>query len=180
MFQGADPGVGWKMNDPIFGTPTTLGACVPNVRNSVTEGDYIFVVSGRVSKIKQFIVGGFQVEEKITAKDAYRRFPQYRQKVRDNTIEGNIIVNSKGEHNGIDLHNNFEKRIQNYIVGGNSIYLSEDKEIEIAREETLNKLSEIFKRKGKSVHEIIARWRKLDEIQINGLKDWLNEIRMKD
>src|SRR5689334_4451772 len=55
MAAGADPGHGWVMNDPIFGDVPTLGACVPNIRRVVEEGDYIFVVSGRVRNERQFV-----------------------------------------------------------------------------------------------------------------------------
>ena len=97
MFPGADPGMGWKLNDPIFGAAPTLGACVPNIRRAVVAGDHIFVISGRTSGVRQYIVGGFQVAEKISALAAYGRFPDLRQRVReDGTLNGNIIVTPDG------------------------------------------------------------------------------------
>jgi 3-oxoacyl-[acyl-carrier protein] reductase len=67
MYQGADPGMGWKMTDPIYVPIPTLGACMPNIRRAVTLGDYVFSISGRVEGVKQYVVGGFAVEEKINA-----------------------------------------------------------------------------------------------------------------
>ncbi len=43
MYAGADPGHGWVLNDPVLGTVPTLGACVPNIRRVVKQGDYIFL-----------------------------------------------------------------------------------------------------------------------------------------
>ena len=78
MFAGADPDKGWRMTDPILTPVPTLGACVPNIRRLVVTGDHIFVVSGRTRKVQQYVVGGFQVAEKIDALTAYHRFPENR------------------------------------------------------------------------------------------------------
>ncbi len=72
MFKGADPAQGWVMTDPIFGPVPTLGACMPNVRRVVERGDYIFVVSGQAVGVKQYIVGGFEVDKKINALNLLR------------------------------------------------------------------------------------------------------------
>src|SRR5690348_15731702 len=97
MYEGADPGQGWTMNDPILDGKPTLGACMPNIRRSVDEGDYIFVVSGRVKNIRQFVVGGFQVEEKISTLAAYRRFPENHLAVENGQVVGNIIIDQNGK-----------------------------------------------------------------------------------
>src|SRR5262245_28408577 len=97
MFAGADPGRGWRLTDPIFGKVPTLGACVPNVRRAVAIGDYVFNISGRVPGVRQYVVGGFEVDEKISALAALSRFPENKQlRLDDGTLQGNIIVNSDG------------------------------------------------------------------------------------
>ena len=177
MGAGADPGKGWVMNDPIFGDVPTLGACVPNIRRAVEVGDYIFVVSGKVQQVQQFIVGGLRVDEKISALAAYKRFPEYRLNLGDDgNLRGNIIVDGKGQHHPLDGHNNFERRIQNYIVGKDPIVLERPSEQQAAREDTVNFLSHLFGKKGRQVFEIIGRHRKMDEAQVKRTINWLKEI----
>jgi hypothetical protein len=183
MFKGADPGQGWTLTDPIFGPVPTMGACMTNIRRAVTEGDYIFVISGRVQGVKQYLVGGFQVDKKIDALAAYRRFPQNRQRrMPDGTLRGNVIVDSQGRQNPIDYHSNFERRVENYIVGKNPILIETPHQTAIAREQTLGLLSEVFRARGKKVSDIISRWRRLDQEQIERLREWLlamkNQSRM--
>jgi hypothetical protein len=181
MFAGADPGQGWEMNDPIFDNPPTLGACMPQIRRNVEQNDHIFTISGRTSGVKQYLVGGFQVQEKIDAMLARDRFPQYRQRLKeDGSISGNIIVDSEGKQNKFDYHEgNFQKRIENYIIGKNPIYFTKQKEIEAARgKETMKILREVFKMKGGSIpFDIIGRWRKMDENQIELLTSWIRDIK---
>lgn len=178
MFKGADQSQGWVMTDPIFGPVPTLGACMPNIRRVVEQGDYIFVVSGQVVGVRQYVVGGFEVDKKINALAAYKQFPQNRQrKLADGSLRGNIIVNADGSRSEVDYHSEFEKRVENYIVGKNPVALETPNEVTIARDETLRILGEIFKKRGKTVAEIIARWRKLDSAQIEQLREWLLEIK---
>jgi hypothetical protein len=180
MFRGADPGVGWKMTDPLFGKVPTLGACMPNIRRAVVPGDYVFVVSGLVPGVQQYVVGGFRVAEKINALEAFERFPGNRmRKLNDESLAGNVIVTSDGKQNKLDYHSNFEKRIENYIVGRDPIALESHEEIESGREQTLEVLGEVFKSKAKSVHDVIARWRRLDEKQIDSLVGWLRDIKQE-
>src|SRR5688572_14539987 len=116
MFAGADPGVGWRMTDPIFGRTPTLGACMPNVRRLVVPGDHIFVVSGRVKNVQQYVVGGFKVAEKIDALAAYHRFPENRMKRSlGGEMEGNIITLPDGTQNPVDYHEGFAERVRNYV-----------------------------------------------------------------
>jgi hypothetical protein len=75
---GADPALRDNLNDPLFSKIPTLGACMPNIRRLVTRGDFIFVVSGRTPAVQQYVVGGFRVEERISALAAYDRFPENR------------------------------------------------------------------------------------------------------
>lgn len=180
MYQGADPGKGWVMTDPIFGSKPTLGACMPNVRRSVTKGDFIFSISGRIKNVQQFLVGGFSVEAKINALTAVELFPEnLLRKEEDGTLRGNIIVDANGNRLKDDYHANWEKRIENYIVGTNPIYFQTEKEIEEARKETLGLLQDIFKSDSTKVSEIISRWRKLDEKQIENIVKWMNAIKKK-
>jgi hypothetical protein len=178
MFKGADPGKGWQMTDPIFGKVPTLGACMPNIRRVVTPGDYIFVISGQAEGVTQYVVGGFEVAEKINAMAAYKRFPGNRQHLLpDGSLRGNIIVDSNGKHSSVDYHNNFEKRVENYIVGKNPLVLETPKEIVRARKETLDVLSTVFKKTGRRISDIIGRWRRLDDLQIGQMLDWMQSLK---
>jgi hypothetical protein len=180
MFRGADPGQGWRMTDPIFGKVPTLGACMPNIRRIVTAEDYLFVISGRVVGVHQYVdvVGGFQVAEKINALAAYQRFPQYRQQqLSDGSLSGNIIVQEDGSHSEVDYHSNFEKRVENYIIGKNSLAIETPEEIARARSETLDILSDIFQKPGQKIYDIIGRWRRLDEGQIGQLIEWIQDVK---
>lgn len=177
MFQGADPGQGWRLTDPIFGKKPTLGACMPNIRRVVTEGDHIFAISGRVDGVRQYVVGGFEVQEKINALAAYRRFPENRQRREsDGRLAGNIIVTEDGSRSPIDYHGNFAKRLDNYIIGCNPVMLQTKSQIEQGRAETLDFLSDLFQRKGTRLAEITGRWRRLDENQVNVVRNWLGRI----
>jgi len=178
MYQGADPGEGWEMTDPIYGKTPTLGACMPNIRRVVQRGDYIFSISGRVKDVRQYVVGGFSVDEKINALAAYERYPQNRMKVDEQgKLKGNIIIDQNGKHLSIDYHTNHEKRIENYIIGKNPVFLDKEKEIKKAREETILVLNDLFGKQEDSVSKIIGRWRKLDSAQIKDLLGWMNQIK---
>lgn len=177
MYAGADPSQGWILNDPIFGTTPTLGACVPNIRRAVKVGDHIFVISGRVDGLKQFVVGEMQVAEKINALAAFRRFPEYRLRPHENgQVIGNIIVDGRGKHHALDDHANFEKRIENYLVGRNPVVLQTSSQFKAARAETMDVLSELFQRKGTRPFDIIGRYRKMNDDQVEQLRAWLKRI----
>ncbi len=178
LYAGADPGRGWMLNDPIFGKTPTLGACVPNVRRSVEVGDWIFAISGRVVGERQFVVGGFRVREKIDALAAYRRFPEnHLRRAENGQLLGNIIVNADGSHHLDDQHANFERRLENYIVGGDPIVLEASQEVECAREETLSTLGRLFGREGNRVFDIIGRGRKMDPQQVEELRSWMGSLK---
>jgi len=177
MYAGADPSRGWVMNDPIFGTSPTLGACVPHIRRAVSVGDHVFVISGRVPGERQFVIGSFEVAEKINALAAFRRFPEYRLKPHENgQVVGNIIVDSRGNHHRLDEHKNFENRIENYIVGRNPLVLQTPAQFKAAKEETIDLLSDVFERNGRRVFDIIGRYRKMDESQVEQMRMWLKRL----
>lgn len=178
MYSGADPSQGWTMTDPIYGKVPTLGACMPNIRKSVEKNDYIFSISGKIQNVKQYVVGGFSVDEKINALAAFNRLPENRMHINPTgVLSGNIIVDENGKHVEADYHSNYEKRIENYIIGKNPIVIEGEKQVEKAREETLYMLNQLFGKEESSVYKIIARWRKLDEAQIKDLLGWMNDIR---
>jgi hypothetical protein len=177
MYEGADPGHGWVMNDPIFGDVPTLGACVPHIRRAVHVGDYIFVVSGRVSNERQFVVGGFKVAEKIDALKAFRRFPENRLHLDENgNLLGNVIVDNRGKHHPLDEHDNFENRIENYIVGADPLVLETPTQQRAARRETIDFLTKLFGKGGPRVYDVIGRHRKLDEQQVSQMLVWLKDL----
>lgn len=179
MYAGADPGHGWVMNDPIFGKVPTLGACVPNIRRAVDEGDYIFVVSGRVTGEKQFVIGGFKVDEKIDALAAYKRYPENRLRVvskGQGQVLGNIIVDGRGNHHPLDSHSHFEKRIENYLVGCDPVVLETPAQFKASRHETIDLLGHLFQKRGDRVCDIIGRYRKMDQSQVEQMLDWLKDL----
>jgi hypothetical protein len=176
LYKGADPSEGWIFNDPIFGSPPTLGACVPNIRRVVEPDDWVFCISGRVPGYVPYVVGGFRVQEKINALEAHKRFPQYRlHKGQNGQVLGNVIVDSAGSHHPLDDHSNFESRLDNYLVGADEVCVSSEN-VERAREETLPTLSDIFKKPGNRSYDIVPRLRKLDENQVEHMRDWLADL----
>ena len=178
MFSGADPGQGWTMTDPIYGKVPTLGACMPNIRRSVEQDDYIFSVSGKVLNVKQYVVGAFSVDEKINALAAYKRLPENRMHVgTQGTLFGNIIVDANGHHLDCDYHKDHERRIENYIIGKDLVVIEGEKQVEKAREETLYVLNQLFGKNEDTIRKVLGRWRKLDEAQIKDLLNWMNDIR---
>ena len=177
MYAGADPGHGWTLNDPIFGSTPTLGACVPHIRRAVNVGDHIFVISGRVPGERQFVVGEFEVAEKIQALAAYRRFPENRLKREvAGQLLGNIIVDSRGRHHPLDEHENFKSRIENYVVGRNPLVLETPAQFRAGREETVDVLSEVFNKDGNRPFDIIGRYRRMDADQVARMREWLKDL----
>jgi len=178
MFKGADPGMGWQMTDPILGKTPTLGACMPQIRRAVVPGDMIFSISGRVNGVHQYVVGGFEVAEKIDALAALARFPENKQrKLDDGRLAGNIIINADGSRSEVDYHTNFERRLDNYVVGRRPVVLTKPAEIEQAREETLGVLADVFGKKADRLFDITGRWRRLDEKQVEKLLTWMRDVK---
>ncbi len=173
MFAGADPGAGWVMTDPMLGKTPTLGACMPNIRRAVVAGDHIFFISGRISGLPQYVVGGFEVSEKIDALAAYSRFPQNRMREEDGGLRGNIVVREDGSKNPIDYHSNFAARVNNYIVGRDLRAIDGAPSVGRAREGTLPLLRKLFARQGATVHAVLGRWRRLDPEQIGEIYQFI-------
>ena len=67
---GYDPQLGKHVKDPYLGPKASLGACRPDIRRQVKEGDHLFVISGKLPNVRQFVMGGFEVVQKI---DAHKR-----------------------------------------------------------------------------------------------------------
>ncbi len=178
---GFDPEKGKHVKDPYLGNVPTFGACMPNIRKQAQPGDSIFVISGKMPNIPQYIMGGLEVKEKINVKEAYRRFPEHHLFRReDRQLTGNIIVDSQGDQHFLDNHKNFDSRIENYIVGKNPILLDQPEEINACREGTLDLLKELFNKTGDMPINIIGRWRKLDEKQVERLRNWLLSLKSAD
>ena len=182
--RGADPALRNDLNDPIFGEVPTLGACMPNIRRSVEKGDHVFVVSGKTAGVQQYVVGGFEVDEKITALAAYDRFPRNRIRRRpDGQLVGNIIVNADGSRSALDEHNEdddqaFERRIRNYVVGSRAVAMTSMEEVQRARDETMVKLAQVLQRAPSNrIIDLLGRWRRLDETQVRELITWLSGIK---
>lgn len=90
---GYDPQLGKHVKDPYLGPNPSLGACRPDIRKQLSRGDHIFVISGKVPFANQFVMGGFEIAEKIDALTAYHQFPEQRLQTRtDGQLTGNIII----------------------------------------------------------------------------------------
>jgi hypothetical protein len=175
MFGGADPGAGWVMTDPMFGKRPTLGACMPNVRRLVVPGDHIFVISGRTEGLRQYVVGGFEVSEKIDALAAYERFPENRMREDEGKLRGNIVVRQDGSRNPIDYHSSFASRVRNYVVGKNPHVVDGEASVAAARDRTLPLLRRLFDKEGDNVYSVLGRWRKLEPKQIDSIYKFIDK-----
>jgi hypothetical protein len=176
---GYDPQLGRHIKDPTLDNPPSLGACRPDIRRRLAPGDHLFVISGKVKDADQFVIGGFEIEEKIDAQEAYRRFPEQRLRRReDGQLTGNIIVDARGHQRELDDHATFARRLPNYLVGRNAISLVTPAEIALAREQTLEVLRDIFQRNGASPWAVVGRFgRQLTEAQIMQLREWLYSVK---
>src|SRR5574341_68738 len=164
---GYDPEKGKPIKDPYLGDQPSLGAAMPNIGRLVVPGDHIFTISGKVPGVQQFVVGGLEVAEKISALSAFRRFPEQRLRVVDGQVTGNVVVNSRGHQHPLDHHDreNFANRIKNYIVGRDAVALTTRREIQRGRTETLYVLQQLLRKNGDSPIQVMGRWCKLDEQQ---------------
>lgn len=178
---GNDPGLLGNLTDPmLFADPPTLGACMPNIRRFVEVGDYIFVISGKTKDVRQYLIGGFKVAEKIEARDAYARFPSGRlRKGADGRVCGNIIVDGAGRQHPLDSHKpaEFAGRTHDFVVGSKPMLLATPKEVERGRAESTAALADICGKAGERPIDIIGRMKKLDERQVQAIVDWLCAIR---
>jgi hypothetical protein len=175
---GYDPDKGKDVKDPYLGPRPTLGACRPDIRKNLQKGDQIFVVSGKIATVNQYVIGGFEIEEKISAVEAYLRFPERRlSRGEDGQITGNVIVDANGKQHKLDHHKDFDRRIENYVVGKNPIVLSTAAEVAEGRRLTLEILQDVFQKKGDSVWKIIGRCSNLTETQVEKLRAHLDAVK---
>ena len=176
---GYDPELGKHVKDPYLGVNPTLGACRPDVRKQLNQGDHIFVISGKIPQANQFVMGGFEIDAKIPAVEAYKQFPDLRlRQLEDGQLTGNIIVDDQGTQHCLDDHNAFDRRIQNYVVGRDLLALDKPDEILRGRNETLEVLQDAMQKKGSSPVEVVGRWgSRLHEEQIYRLREWLKTIK---
>lgn len=178
---GSDPGIGRPLADPIFARTTTMGMCRPDLRRQVRKGDSLFVLSGKLEGVQQYLIGGLSVGAQLDALAALAQFPDNGLKeLKDGTKSGNIIVTAAGERSPLDHHSakSFKQRIKNFIVAEKAVYLQAEKEIELGRQRTLDILRNVFdKPKAESVHKLIYRGRVLNEKQIAMLVEALESIK---
>lgn len=176
---GYDPEIGKHVKDPYLGPNPTMGACRPDVRRLLSNGDHVFVVSGKVPGAEQFVMGCFEIDAKIDASEAYTRFPEHRLRKRhDGQLTGNIIVTGSGEQHELDDHTSFDSRIRNYLLGRNPIILKTPEEIAQGRAQTLQVLQEVLQKKGKSPFVLLGRsGKQLTERQVLELRNWLAQIK---
>jgi hypothetical protein len=178
---GYDPQLGKHVKDPYLGDTPSLGACRPDIRRQLVKGDQIFVVSGKVRDVNQYVIGGFTIDSKINATDAYRAFPDQRLRLRDDgQLTGNIIVNARGRQHRLDGHENFDRRLPNYVVGTNPIQLVTPDEIARGREQTLDVLCDILGKAGSSPVSVVGRWgHRLSEDQVLQIRAWLRSLKQR-
>jgi hypothetical protein len=176
---GYDPQLGKHVKDPYLGPCPTLGACRPDIRSQLQKGDHIFVISGKIPDFNQFVMGGFEIESKIPAIEAYRLFPELRlRRLNDGQLTGNIIVTADGRQHELDDHNSFAKRINNYLIGTNLLVLATPDEIADGREQTLDVLRDILHKKGKSPFEVVGRFgTNLTDKQVLQFREWLAALK---
>lgn len=176
---GYDPEKGKHIKDPYLGDVPSIGACRPDVRRRINVGGQIFLVSGKVKNLQQVVVGGFEVAEKISAIEAFHRFPGQRLRSReDGQLDGNVIVDAEGRQHRLDDHSSFNERVKNYIVGKNPVVLTTPQELAIGRAQTLEALQDILKKKGARPIDVIGRWgRDLTEDQVEKLRAWLLSVK---
>jgi len=176
---GYDPRLGKHVKDPYLGPNPSLGACRPDIRERLQIGDHIFVISGKVPNVRQFVMGGFEVAEKIDAREAFLRFPEQRLHLRDDgQLGGNIVVDASGRQHPLDNHSSFSRRMANYVVGTDGICLETPEEIALAREQTLEILRAVLDKEGGSPWQVVGHWGSdLTDAQVFRLRDWLLSLK---
>jgi len=178
---GYDPQLGKHVKDPYLGSNASLGACRPDIRRKINEGDHLFVISGKLPNVRQFVMGGFEVAQKIDALQAYEQFPDQRLRMRnDGQLTGNVIVDASGAQHELDTHRpaTIARRTPNYIVGRNCISLTDPEEVALAREQTLDFLRDLLNKPGGSPFELLGRsGSHLTETQVIKLREWLLSLK---
>ena len=179
----SDPGMGHPLDDPILreGARPTMGTCRPDLRRLVRLGDQIFVISGSMGPmVKQYVIGGLEIDQKLDDQlAAYNDFPEHRlQFDAAGQRTGNIIVTADGRHHPRDHHDNFDKRIKNYLVGRNPVVLDTPREVELGRDRSVALLAEIFDKPGaRTVQQAVGRMRKLSDAQASRLRQALFDLK---
>lgn len=176
---GSDPGSGKVLDDPIlWGNKPTMGTCRPDLRRYLKKGDHIFVVSGATKGFSQYVIGGFEVDDKIDQMRAFDAYPENRLRFEDNQRYGNIIIDADGNQHGRDHHDKLARRIHNYLVGKPPVIIETPPEVSLARERTLPILKELFDRpSARRVSDVIGRNRKMSDKQIESLVAALNSLK---
>ena len=93
---------------------------------------------------------------------------------------GNVLIDETGKQHPLDTHspNNFDRRIENYLVGAHHVSLETPAEVARGRSETLERLSSILEKpRANRVIDVMGRWARLDEAQIEKTLDWLRGIK---
>lgn len=178
--QGYDPERGKHVKDPYLGDLPSLGACRTDIRKQLEKGDHVYVLSGKVQGVLQFVMGGFEIDNKIDATEAYKRFPEQRlRKLPDGQLAGNVIVAADGTQHPLDGHRSstFDKRIKNYVIGKNGLALVTPAQIAAGRSQTMDALRDILQKDGKTPIELVGRWgANLTETQVFQLREWLKSL----
>lgn len=185
---GYDPEYGEHIKDPFLDGEPSLGACRPDIRETLQPGDHIFTISGglpRVQQINQYVFCGFEIKEKIAAIEAFERFPQRRLRKNEfGQLVGNIIVDQYGCKHPLDQHrggSSFERRKKNYVIGKNLIMPNTPAEIAMAREQTMDILCRVIGKLGNKPFDLIGRsGKKLNEKQVAILIEWLLSLKVEN
>ena len=168
-------------NDPhIWRKPYTWGICRPDIRNAVSEGDYIFFVLGKKANLPQMIFAYIKVGEVLTHQQAFhRRELKSKRMIGNKKTEGNIIVNSDGSYNGNDykIHfKNFDEIKKKYVIADmiHSKVIT-TQEIVSKAQDFVSFLNKLLDKDGDSPYKIISQkgiWG-LKEEQVKQLIGWL-------
>ena len=84
---GYDPEYGNHIKDPFLEGEPSLGACRPDIgqRRTLKEGDHVFtgveIITGKLPKfptINQYVMCGFEVAEKFTRGQPWKRIQGFR------------------------------------------------------------------------------------------------------
>lgn len=174
---GCDPQLGKPVKDPGFGRVATFGACRPDIRRWVVPGDRIFVASGKVDGAEQYVLGCLKVADKISAQEAFRKYPEHRlRRSNEGHVLGNIVCDQTGSQHRLDHHRDFANRIENYIVGSDEIEIVGDKAVAAARSQTLEFLRNLLGKNGDTLYSVMGRASRLDQSQTKEMLHWLRAI----
>ena len=149
----------------------------------MTKGDWIFVISGKVAGVEQYVVGGLQVEEKIDALAAYDRFPGNRLTMGvGGLVMGNVIVQPDGTQHPLDSHPAETpepgKKFRRGRPGGCALHAAGSRAGPAT--DARRAFGDILGRRRGAPNRIIdamGRMSKLDEPQVAQMLDWLSGIK---